>query len=144
MPVPVKRLTRVQKISGPNLQRSWLSAPHVTQHDEADITDLESFRKEQKEKAKAEGVNLTPLAFIIKAVVRALEKYPRVNSSLDPDGEHLIVKNYYHFGIAVDTEEGLMVPVIRDVDRKGRVLEPQAVLGRGSLSDRDEGETTDQ
>jgi pyruvate dehydrogenase E2 component (dihydrolipoamide acetyltransferase) len=114
-------LTRVQKISGPNLQRSWLNAPHVTQHDEADITELEAFRKRHKEDAKARGFNLTPLAFIMKAVVRALEEHPRVNSSLDPDGEHLILKRYYHFGIAVDTEEGLMVPIIRDVDRKGIV-----------------------
>jgi len=114
-------LTRVQKISGPNLQRSWLNAPHVTQHDEADITELEAFRQEHKAEVKAQGFSLTPLAFIMRAVVRALEEYPRVNSSLDPDGEHLILKRYYHFGIAVDTEEGLMVPVIHDVDKKGIV-----------------------
>jgi pyruvate dehydrogenase E2 component (dihydrolipoamide acetyltransferase) len=136
-------LTRVQKISGPNLQRSWLSAPHVTQHDEADITELEAFRKEHKAKAKAEGFNLTPLAFIIKAVVRALEKYPRVNSSLDPDGEHLILKRYYHFGIAVDTDEGLMVPVIRDVDRKG-VIELARELAEVSQQARDRKLTPDR
>ncbi len=112
-------LTRVQKISGPNLQRSWLNVPHVTQHDEADITELEAFRQEHKAAAKAEGYNLTPLAFVLKAVVAALERFPKVNSSLDPDGEHLILKRYYHLGVAVDTDEGLMVPVLRDVDKKG-------------------------
>jgi pyruvate dehydrogenase E2 component (dihydrolipoamide acetyltransferase) len=112
-------LTRVQRISGPNLQRSWLNAPHVTQHDEADITELEAFRQEHKAAAKAEGFNLTPLAFVLKAVVAALERFPKVNSSLDPDGENLILKRYYHLGVAVDTEEGLMVPVVRDVDQKG-------------------------
>jgi pyruvate dehydrogenase E2 component (dihydrolipoamide acetyltransferase) len=112
-------LTRVQRISGPNLQRSWLNAPHVTQHDEADITELEAFRQEHKAAAKAEGFNLTPLAFVLKAVVAALERFPKINSSLDPDGENLILKRYYHLGVAVDTEEGLMVPVVRDVDQKG-------------------------
>jgi pyruvate dehydrogenase E2 component (dihydrolipoamide acetyltransferase) len=112
-------LTRVQKISGPNLQRSWLNVPHVTQHDEADVTELEAFRQEHKAAAKAEGYNLTPLAFVLKAVVAALERFPKVNSSLDPDGEHLILKRYYHLGVAVDTDEGLMVPVLRDVDKKG-------------------------
>ena len=112
-------LTRIQKLSGPNLQRSWLNVPHVTQHDEADITDLEAFRQQHKAAAKAEGYNLTPLAFILKAVVAALRRFPKVNSSLDPDGEHLVLKRYYHLGVAVDTEDGLMVPVVRDVDRKG-------------------------
>ena len=112
-------LTRVQKISGPNLQRSWLNVPHVTQHDEADITELEAFRQEHKDRAKAEGFNLTPLAFVLKAVVAALVEFPKVNSSLDPDGEHLVLKRYYHLGVAVDTEEGLVVPVVRDVDSKG-------------------------
>jgi pyruvate dehydrogenase E2 component (dihydrolipoamide acetyltransferase) len=111
-------LTRVQRISGPNLQRSWLHVPHVTQHDEADITDLEAFRQEHKTRAKAEGFNLTPLAFVLKAVVAALGRFPKVNSSLDPDGEHLVLKRYFHLGVAVDTDEGLMVPVVRDVDRK--------------------------
>jgi pyruvate dehydrogenase E2 component (dihydrolipoamide acetyltransferase) len=136
-------LTRVQKISGPNLQRSWLSAPHVTQHDEADITELETFRQQHKEQAKADGYSLTPLAFIIKAVVSALETYPRVNSSLDPDGEHLILKRYYHFGIAVDTEEGLMVPVIRDVDRKG-IIELARELADVSQQARDRKLTPDR
>ena len=136
-------LTRVQRISGPNLQRSWLSAPHVTQHDEADITELETFRQEHKAEAKSRGFNLTPLAFIIKAVVRALEEYPRVNSSLDPDGAHLILKRYYHFGIAVDTDEGLMVPVIRDVDQKG-VVELAEELAEISQQARDRKLTPDR
>ncbi len=112
-------LTRVQKISGPNLRRAWLHVPHVTQHDEADITELEAFRQQHKGEAKAEGFNLTPLAFVLKASVAALQKFPKVNSSLDPDGESLVLKRYYHLGVAVDTEEGLVVPVVRDVDRKG-------------------------
>ena len=112
-------LTRVQQISGPNLQRSWLHAPHVTQHDEADVTDLEAFRQEHKARAKAEGFNLTPLAFVMKAVVAALAEFPRLNASLDPDGEHVIHKKYFHLGVAVDTPEGLMVPVVRNVDQKG-------------------------
>jgi pyruvate dehydrogenase E2 component (dihydrolipoamide acetyltransferase) len=112
-------LERIQRISGPNLHRSWLHVPHVTQHDEADVTDLEAFRHAHKEEAKAEGFSLTPLAFVMKAVVRALVEFPALNSSLDPDGEHLILKRYYHLGVAVDTKGGLVVPVVRDVDRKG-------------------------
>ena len=112
-------LTRVQKIAGPNLHRSWLHVPHVTQHDEADITELEQFRRAHKDEAESQGFKLTPLAFLMKAAVAALREYPTVNSSLDPDGEHLVVKRYYHLGIAVDTPQGLMVPVVRDVDRKG-------------------------
>lgn len=112
-------LTRIQKISGPSLSRSWLTIPHVTQHDESDITELEAFRQEHKGRAKDLGFSLTPLAFIMKAAVKALQEFPRVNASLDPDGEHLVVKKYYHLGVAVDTEEGLMVPVVRDVDKKG-------------------------
>jgi pyruvate dehydrogenase E2 component (dihydrolipoamide acetyltransferase) len=136
-------LTRVQKISGPNLQRSWLNAPHVTQHDEADITKLEDFRQKHKAEAKARGFNLTPLAFIMKAVVRALKEFPRLNSSLDPDGEHLILKRYYHSGIAVDTDEGLMVPVIRDVDKKG-IIELAEELGEMSIQARDRKLTPDR
>jgi pyruvate dehydrogenase E2 component (dihydrolipoamide acetyltransferase) len=129
-------LSRIQKIAGPNLQRSWVTAPHVTQHDEADITDLEAFRQENKARAKEQGFNLTPVAFVMKAVVKALEEFPRVNSSLAPDGEHLIVKRYYHLGIAVDTEEGLIVPVIRDVDKKG-TLELAAELAEVSSQARE-------
>jgi len=112
-------LTRIQRISGPSLTRSWLTIPHVTQHDECDITELEAFRQEHRARAKEQGFSLTPLAFVMKAVVAALEQFPRVNASLDADGEHLVVKKYYHLGVAVDTGEGLVVPVIRDVDRKG-------------------------
>lgn len=111
-------LTRIQKISGPSLSRSWLTIPHVTQHDESDITDLEAFRQEHKVRAKDLGFSLTPLAFVMKAVVAALKEFPRVNASLDADGEHLVVKKYYHLGVAVDTPEGLVVPVVRNVDRK--------------------------
>jgi len=114
-----KPLARIQRISGPNLHRSWLHVPHVTQHDEADITELEAFRRAHKDEAKAQGFSLTPLAFVMKAVVRALAEFPALNSSLDPDGEHLILKKYYHLGVAVDTPGGLVVPVVRDVDHKG-------------------------
>ncbi|MFT6157121.1 MAG: pyruvate dehydrogenase E2 component (dihydrolipoamide acetyltransferase) [Neolewinella sp.] len=114
-------LTRIQKLSGPNLHRNWVTIPHVTQFDEADITDLESFRKEQNaiaEKRKL-GVKITPLVFMMKAVADALKEYPAFNSSLSESGESLIMKKYYHIGIAVDTPGGLMVPVVRDVDKKG-------------------------
>ncbi len=93
--------------------------PHVTQFDEADITDLEAFRKSLAKQAEKQGVRLTPLVFVMKAVVSALQAYPEFNASLSPDGESLILKKYYHLGIAVDTPNGLMVPVIRDVDKKG-------------------------
>ena len=112
-------LTRIQKISGPNVHRSWLHVPHVTQHDEADITELEEFRQENKGKAKSEGFSLTPLAFIMKGVVSALEEFPTVNATLDTENAELILKKYYNIGIAVDTPDGLIVPVIRDVDCKG-------------------------
>lgn len=112
-------MTRIQKRSGPNVHRSWLHVPHVTQHDEADVTELEEFRKGLKKEAEIRGVKLTPVAFVLKAAAAALHQHPRVNSSLDPDGEHLILKRYVHVGIAVDTEDGLVVPVVRDVDRKG-------------------------
>ena len=137
------KLTRVQKISGPNLQRSWLNVPHVTQHDEADITDLEAFRQRHKAEAKAEGFNLTPLAFVLKAVVAALERFPKVNSSLDPDGEHLVLKRYYHLGVAVDSAEGLMVPVVRDVDKKG-IFELARELAEVSQQTRDRKLTPDR
>ena len=113
-----KPLSRIKRISGPSLQRSWLHVPHVTQHDEADITDLEQFRQQNKQAAKEQGFNLTPLAFIMKACVATLKAYPEVNSSLDRDGQHLVYKQYFHFGVAVDTPDGLVVPVVRDVDGK--------------------------
>ena len=112
-------LTRIQMISKTNVHRSWLHVPHVTQHDEADITEMDAFRRAHAEEARARGFNLTPVAFLMKATVGALQRFPRVNSSLDPDGEHVILKKYYHLGVAVDTEQGLMVPVIRNVDQKG-------------------------
>ena len=116
--VDVQPLTRIQKISGPRLQASWINLPHVTQHDLADITDLESRRQQLKGPAKERGISLTPLAFIMKACVSALQEYPRVNSSLSEDGESLVFKKYVHLGFAADTEQGLVVPVIRDADKK--------------------------
>lgn len=112
-------LGRIKKISGAHLHRSWVTVPHVTQFDEADITDLEAFRKSLAKEAEKKGVRLTPLVFIMKAVVSALQEYPQFNASLDATGENLILKKYFHIGVAVDTPNGLMVPVIRDVDKKG-------------------------
>jgi len=116
--IDVQPLTRIQKISGPRLQASWINLPHVTQHDLADITDLEARRQVLKGPAKERGIGLTPLAFIMKACVAALEEYPRVNSSLSEDGNSLVFKKYCHLGFAADTDQGLMVPVIRDADKK--------------------------
>ena len=116
--VDIQPLTRIQKIAGPRLQASWINLPHVTQHDEADITDLETRRQELKGPAKERGIPLTPLAFIIKACVAALHEYPKVNASLSEDGESLVYKKYCHIGFAADTDQGLMVPVIRDADKK--------------------------
>lgn len=113
-----KALSRIKKISGPRLQASWLNLPHVTQHDEADITELEKTRKALKPRAEKAGVKLTPLAFFVKACMQALIEFPEFNASLDPDGEHLILKRYFHIGFAADTPNGLVVPVIRDVDKK--------------------------
>ncbi|MBY0545426.1 MAG: dihydrolipoyllysine-residue acetyltransferase [Gammaproteobacteria bacterium] len=112
-------LSRIKKISGANLQRNWILIPHVTQFDEADITELEAFRKSINDEAQKQGVKITPLVFIMKAVVAALKAFPMFNSSLDSTGESLILKKYYHLGVAVDTPNGLVVPVIRDVDKKG-------------------------
>ena len=114
-------LTRIQKISGPNLHRNWVTIPHVTQFDEADITELEAFRKNQNQVVQKQdlGFKITPLAFLMKAVADALRAYPVFNTSLSDDGEHIIQKKYYHIGVAVDTPKGLVVPVVRDVDKKG-------------------------
>ncbi len=114
-------LTRIQKISGPNLHRNWVTIPHVTQFEEADITDVEAFRKEQNEAGKKQklDVKITPLVFIMKALAKSLEAFPVFNSSLHEDGEHLVMKKYIHIGIAVDTPKGLVVPVVRDVNKKG-------------------------
>jgi len=118
-PIESKPLSRIQKLSGPYLHRNWISIPHVTQFDEADITDLEAFRKAQTVETEKKGFKLTMLAFMIKACVTALRQYPQFNSSLDKSGENMIVKKYYHIGVAVDTPGGLVVPVVRDADRKG-------------------------
>jgi pyruvate dehydrogenase E2 component (dihydrolipoamide acetyltransferase) len=117
-PVEVKPLSRVQRISGPRLQASWVNLPHVTQFDEADITELEETRKGLKSGSDSAGVKLTPLAFIVRACVKALQKFPMFNSSLDARGENLVYKKYIHIGFAADTPQGLLVPVIRDADRK--------------------------
>lgn len=131
-------MTRIQRISGPNLHRNWVTIPHVTQFDEADITELEAFRKgenEQLAKRKAD-VKFTPLVFIMKALAKALAEFPQFNSSLHEDGEHLIMKKYIHIGIAVDTPKGLVVPVIRDVDKKG-IVELSRELADVSIRARD-------
>jgi pyruvate dehydrogenase E2 component (dihydrolipoamide acetyltransferase) len=126
--VEIKPLSRVQKISGPRLTASWLNLPHVTQFDEADVTDLEAMREKLKGKAAERGIKLTPLAFIIRACVRALQHFPQFNASLDASGENLVLKKYVHIGFAADTPNGLMVPVIRDADRKD-VYEIARALG---------------
>ena len=115
--VELKPLSRIQRISGARLQASWLNIPHVTQHEDADITDLEIARVALKGKATQEGVRLTPLAFIIRACIVALKEFPRFNASLDASGGNLIFKKYFHIGFAADTPNGLMVPVIPDADR---------------------------
>ncbi len=129
-------LSRIKKISGKHLHACWLNIPHVTQFDEADITELEAFRKQNKDAAAKQGVNLTPLVFIMKAVVASLKKFPELNASLSEDKENLILKSYYNIGVAVDTPNGLMVPVIRDVDKKGFV-ELAGELGEISSRARD-------
>ncbi|MBL4827550.1 MAG: dihydrolipoyllysine-residue acetyltransferase [Spongiibacteraceae bacterium] len=111
-------LSKIQKITAANMQRNWLNIPHVTQFDEADISDLEDFRQSLKEQAKKRGVKITPLAFLLKACACVLANNPKFNASLHSDGEQIILKNYIHIGVAVDTEAGLVVPVIRDVDKK--------------------------
>ena len=135
-PVEVRPLTRIQRLSGPALHRSWLNVPHVTHDDEADITDLDAYRRDLDAEAKADGYRVTLLAFLMKASVSALREYPRFNSSLTPDKDALIYKGYYHLGVAVDTPEGLVVPVIRDVDRKG-VRELSRELGAVSARARE-------
>ncbi|MDB6096189.1 MAG: aceF [Francisellaceae bacterium] len=116
-----KPLSRIKKLSGNFLQRNWVMAPHVTQFDEADITEMEAFRKEQQLSLNAQNIKLTPLVFLMKAVVAALKAFPQFNASLDETGSHLIYKKYFNIGIAVDTPNGLVVPVIRDVHQKGLI-----------------------
>ncbi len=139
----VEALSKIKRISGANLHRNWVSIPHVTQFEEADITELEAFRQEQKEIAGAQGIKLTPLVFIMKAVVATLKEFPLFNASLDESGEQVILKEYYHIGVAVDTPEGLVVPVIRDVDRKG-IYDLAKELAQVSLQARDKGLTMAQ
>ncbi|MFV7785263.1 pyruvate dehydrogenase complex dihydrolipoyllysine-residue acetyltransferase [Shewanella marisflavi] len=131
-------LSRIQKISGPNLHRNWVTIPHVTQFDEADITEMEAFRKQQNEIAAKQktGVKITPLVFMMKAVAKTLQQFPVFNASLSADGESLIKKKYYHIGVAVDTPNGLVVPVVRDVDKKG-IIELSAELMEISVKARD-------
>ncbi len=117
--VEIQALTRIQKISGQHLRRAWLNVPHVTHHDEADVTEMEAFRQSLKEQAARQGVRVTALSFIMKAVCAALVEFPTFNASLAADGENLVLKKYFHIGVAVDTPGGLVVPVIRDVDGKG-------------------------
>jgi pyruvate dehydrogenase E2 component (dihydrolipoamide acetyltransferase) len=134
--IETKPLTRIQKISGPRLQASWINLPHVTQHDLADITGLEAKRQELKGPAKEKGISLTPLAFIMKACIATLKEFPKANASLSEDGESLVFKKYFHLGFAADTENGLMVPVIHDADRMN-VYELAQALGELSAAARD-------
>lgn len=133
-------LNKIKKLTGVNVHRSWVTVPHVTQFGEADITDLEEFREAQKAQLEKPGIKLTPLVFIMKAIVAALKKFPNFNSSLDQKGENLILKRYYNLGIAVDTPNGLVVPVVRDVDQKNMV-ELASELGQLSKKAREKGLT---
>jgi pyruvate dehydrogenase E2 component (dihydrolipoamide acetyltransferase) len=117
--IETRELSRIQKISGANLARNWAMIPHVTQHDDADITDLEELRVALNKENEKAGIKLTMLAFLMKASVAALQKYPTFNSSLDASGENLTLKKYFHIGFAADTPNGLVVPVVRDCDKKG-------------------------
>lgn len=119
--IETKPLSRIKKISGANLHRNWVTIPHITQFDEADITEMEAFRKELGVEYAKQNIKITPLAFMLKAVVVALQQFPEFNASLDASGENLVLKRYFHIGVAVDTPDGLMVPVLRDVDKKGIV-----------------------
>jgi pyruvate dehydrogenase E2 component (dihydrolipoamide acetyltransferase) len=135
-PVETRPLSRIQRLSGPHLHRSWLNIPHVTHDDEADVSELDAYRKELDASAKAEGYRITLLAFLLKASVSALREYPRFNTSLTPEKDALVYKSYYNIGVAVDTPDGLVVPVIRDVDRKG-IRELSRELGEVSARARD-------
>jgi len=131
--IETQPLSKINKLTGKFLHRNWVTIPHVTQFDEADITSLEAFRKQSNKEYEKEGVKFTLLSFIMKAVAAGLKKYPRFNSSLDASGENLIMKNYFHIGVAVDTPDGLVVPVVRDVDKKSIVdisLELREISGK--------------
>jgi len=135
-PIETKPLPRIKKLSGPHLHRAWLNVPHVTHQDEADITDLEAYRKELDAAARDKGYRVTLLAFLMKAALSALKQFPEFNASLSPEKDSLILKKYYHLGVAVDTPEGLVVPIVRDVDRKG-IHELSQELGVVSKKARD-------
>jgi pyruvate dehydrogenase E2 component (dihydrolipoamide acetyltransferase) len=137
-PVETVKLSRIKKVSGPFLHRSWLNVPHVTQNDEADITDLDAYRKRLDTAAKAEkdSYRVTLLAFLVKAVVSALKQFPEFNSSLTAEKDAIVLKSYYNIGIAVDTPEGLVVPVVKDADRKG-IVELSREFGSISAKARD-------
>ena len=128
--VELRQLPKIRQVSARNLHRSWLNIPHVTQFDEADVTDLESFRKQQNTELAASGKKLTPLAFLIKACVATLEMYPQFNASIEPGFENLVIKKYFNIGIVVETDDGLVVPVIKDADKKGvlQLAEESAAL----------------
>ncbi|MDH5369483.1 MAG: dihydrolipoyllysine-residue acetyltransferase [Gammaproteobacteria bacterium] len=134
--VETKPLSKINKLTGKFLHRNWVTIPHVTQFDEADITSLEAFRKQSNKDYEKEGIKFTLLSFIMKAVAAGLKKYPRFNSSLDVTGENLIMKNYFHIGIAVDTPDGLVVPVVRDVDKKS-IIDISIELREISIKARD-------
>ena len=119
--IEIQQLTRINKLTGKFLHRNWVSIPHVTQFDEADITELEKFRKQLNEENQEQGIRVTVLVFLMKALVSALKEFPRFNSSLDHTGENLILKQYVNIGVAMDTADGLLVPVIRDCDRKSLI-----------------------
>ena len=135
-PTEVKPLSRIKKISGANLHRNWVTIPHVTQNDEADITELEAFRKQMSDEVQKQDIRVTLLAFLIKAAVAALKRYPQFNASLSSDGESLVLKQYFSIGVAVDTPNGLVVPVIRDSDKKG-VMQLARELGEVSAKARE-------
>ena len=135
--IETQPLTKINKLTGQFLHRNWVTVPHVTQFDEADVTELEKFRKQLNEEHKSEGVRVTVLAFLMKALVSALKEYPRFNSSLDASGENLVLKKYIHIGVAVDTPDGLVVPVIRDCDRKSLIeLASELIEISGKARDR--------
>ena len=143
-------LSRIKRISGPHLHKSWITIPHVTHFEEADVTDLETFRKQMNEEIQGKDIKFSPLVFIVKAVVSALKEYPLFNSSLVPGGEKVMLKKYYNIGIAVDTPQGLVVPVIKNADQKGirdislelKTLSSQAREGKLSIADMQGGSFT--
>ena len=134
--VEIQPLARIKRISGQHLRRAWLNVPHVTHHDEADVTEMEAFRQSLKEEAARQGVRVTALSFVMKAVCAALGEFPTFNASIAADGESLVMKKFFHIGVAVDTPSGLVVPVIRDVDAKG-IMELGAELAELSARARE-------